>query len=57
MLMVLRDEAFLRMNIDDWIQVLEPKVQGTCNLHELTRARDVDLDFFVLFSSLSGIVG
>jgi hypothetical protein len=55
--MVLRDEAFLRMNIDDWIQVLEPKVQGTCNLHELTRARDVDLDFFVLFSSLSGIVG
>ncbi|KAM4068012.1 KR domain-containing protein [Hirsutella rhossiliensis] len=32
-----------------------PKVYGAWHLHQLTR--DIDLDFFVMFSSVSGIMG
>lgn len=55
--MVLRDVAFPRMRIYDWNQAIEPKVRGTWNLHEISRSRNADLDFFVLFSSLSGLIG
>ncbi|KAF2267503.1 hypothetical protein CC78DRAFT_490418 [Lojkania enalia] len=55
MSMVLRDRALLQLTYDDWNTTLAPKVDGTWNLH---RAFDkIDLDFFVLFSSISGIVG
>jgi NAD(P)-dependent dehydrogenase (short-subunit alcohol dehydrogenase family) len=57
MSMILRDDAFTRMAINDWNSVTEPKVRGTWNLHNATLSRATDLDFFVLFSSLSGIVG
>ena len=36
-------------------QVFAPKVLGAWNLHQLTRK--MDLDFFVLFSSLAGVMG
>ncbi|MFF2331950.1 MULTISPECIES: beta-ketoacyl synthase N-terminal-like domain-containing protein, partial [unclassified Streptomyces] len=35
--------------------VLRPKVEAALNLHELTR--DMDLDAFILFSSVAGIFG
>nr|AOO87090.1 polyketide synthase [Alternaria alternantherae] len=35
--------------------VFSPKVQGAWNLHMLTQ--DMDLDMFVMFSSISGIIG
>lgn len=57
MSMVLRDEAFQRMSLEDWTTVVAPKVRGTWHLHEATLAASVDLDFFVLFSSLSGVLG
>jgi hypothetical protein len=57
MSMVLRDQMFDSMNIQDWNAVTQPKVQGTWNLHHAALAGNVDLDFFLLFSSLSGIVG
>jgi aryl carrier-like protein len=57
MSMVLRDQAFEKMTLDDWTRATEPKVKGTWNLHEATLARGVELDFFILFSSLSGILG
>jgi acyl carrier protein len=42
------------MGFDDWSTVVAPKVQGTWNLHN---AISSELDFFILCSSLSGIVG
>ncbi|KAI0005181.1 hypothetical protein F4779DRAFT_633577 [Xylariaceae sp. FL0662B] len=55
--MVLRDRAFSQMTIDDWDCVTAPKIRGTWNLHNISCARGIDLDFFILFSSLSGIMG
>jgi KR domain/Phosphopantetheine attachment site len=41
------------MTYDDWITAIRPKVDGTWNLHHALK----ELDFFVLFSSVSGLVG
>ena len=57
MSMVLRDQMFEGMSFEDWEAVTEPKVRGTWNLHDVTTERGVDLDMFILFSSLSGIGG
>ncbi|KAI1820897.1 hypothetical protein F4861DRAFT_545132 [Xylaria intraflava] len=56
MSMVLRDQRFSLMTIEDWNNAVQPKILGTWNLHEAC-AQGVDLDFFLLFSSLSGIIG
>ncbi|MEM9568642.1 MAG: beta-ketoacyl reductase, partial [Cyanobacteria bacterium P01_E01_bin.34] len=40
---------------DTLLQVLRPKIVGTCVLHDLTQ--ELDLDFFVLFSSIAAIWG
>ncbi|MEU7190516.1 type I polyketide synthase, partial [Streptomyces sp. NPDC045369] len=37
--------------------VLRPKVDAAWNLHELTRDLGLELDTFVLFSSIAGVVG
>jgi acyl transferase domain-containing protein/NADPH:quinone reductase-like Zn-dependent oxidoreductase/SAM-dependent methyltransferase len=52
--MVLADTGVLMMDIDKWNTAVQPKVQGTWNLHNILPA---DLDFFVMASSLSGICG
>ncbi|KAF1843632.1 polyketide synthase [Cucurbitaria berberidis CBS 394.84] len=57
MSMVLRDTAFANMSWDDWRAATECKVQGTWNLHEASIDAGNKLDFFVMFSSVSGIVG
>lgn len=43
------------MNQAEWANVLLPKVQGSWNLHQVTQTEH--LDFFVSFSSISGILG
>ena len=55
--MVLRDQAFTRMSLGEWEKAVSPKVQGTWNLHDETLAAGAQLDFFVLFSSMSGTFG
>ncbi|CRG87956.1 Lovastatin nonaketide synthase [Talaromyces islandicus] len=52
--MVLRDVTLQDMTFEDWTTAVAPKVQGTWNLHN---ALSSDLDFFILCSSYSGIVG
>lgn len=52
--MVLRDISLSDMTFADWTTAVAPKVQGTWNLHEAITS---ELDFFILCSSYSGIVG
>ena len=42
------------MSYDDWKTSVNPKVQGSWNLHSLL---PTGMDFFILLSSISGIVG
>ncbi|MCP3804304.1 beta-ketoacyl reductase [Allokutzneria sp. A3M-2-11 16] len=51
--MVLDDRTILDLDEERFERVLAPKVLGAWNLHELTG----DLDFFVLYSSASNIIG
>lgn len=51
---VAKDIAFEKMSPQQWRETVLPKVSGSWNLHQqLPR----DLDFFVLFSSATGVVG
>lgn len=43
--------------MSDWNSATAPKVAGTWNLHNVTHDSGIALDFFLLFSSLSGIMG
>ncbi|KIW12217.1 hypothetical protein PV08_09493 [Exophiala spinifera] len=52
--MVLRDVLFENMTHKQWTESIQPKVQGTWNLHQsLPR----DLDFFIILSSFAGVFG
>lgn len=52
---VLRDRVLERMTAEDWQLPLRTKMYGTRNLDEAFRSSS--LDFFVMLSSLSGVVG
>ncbi|KAH0565584.1 putative Hybrid PKS-NRPS biosynthetic cluster [Trichoglossum hirsutum] len=53
--MILSDQIFSDMSLEDFNSVLKPKVEGTKNLDELFS--EESLEFFVLFSSLACIIG
>ena len=42
------------MSFEQWTACIKPKVQGSFNLHKLLPS---ELDFFILLSSISGIIG
>jgi acyl transferase domain-containing protein/acyl carrier protein len=52
---MLQDAMLQRQTWESFSQVMAPKVQGTWNLHALTQ--DVELDFFVCFSSVAALLG
>jgi len=52
---VLDDGAILRLSWERFMKVLAPKMWGAWNLHQLTR--QMPLDFFILFSSSTGLFG
>ncbi|KAJ8131580.1 hypothetical protein O1611_g2046 [Lasiodiplodia mahajangana] len=52
--MVLKEIVFDDMTFDDWKAVTAPKVEGSWNLHS---ALPQGLDFFVMISSVQGILG
>ncbi|KAH8201344.1 hypothetical protein TruAng_004512 [Truncatella angustata] len=52
--MVLQDAVFENMTFAQWDLAARSKVQTSWNLHRLLPA---NLDFFLLFSSLAGVVG
>ncbi|KAJ0322305.1 hypothetical protein Brms1b_002104 [Colletotrichum noveboracense] len=56
--MVLQDTNITDMTFEQWQTTVDPKVQGTWNLHNaLQQYQSEPLDFFFLFSSLSGLGG
>lgn len=42
------------MSYDDWVAAIDPKIAGSWNLHKLLPD---NLEFFIMLSSTSGIVG
>ena len=52
---ILDDSSLLNLTKDQFERVLAPKVNGAWHLHELTK--EMNLDFFVLFSSSAGLFG
>ena len=52
---VIRDNFILKKTKAEFEQVLAPKVEGVINLDQATK--ELDLDFFVLFSSVAGAIG
>lgn len=45
------------MTIDEYHQALACKIQGTWNLHNAAKNLNLNLDFFTMLSSISGVVG
>lgn len=53
--MVLRDTSIQQMTYENLTDVIKPKVNGSIHLDRIFH--DVDLDFFVLISSINCVVG
>uniref|UniRef100_A0A8H7KF45 Carrier domain-containing protein n=1 Tax=Bionectria ochroleuca TaxID=29856 RepID=A0A8H7KF45_BIOOC len=53
---VLQDSFVEKMTLDDWKYTTQSKVAGAWNLHNQFNLPG-DLDFFVLFSSINGVLG
>ncbi|KAL4746464.1 hypothetical protein BDW72DRAFT_210414 [Aspergillus terricola var. indicus] len=54
--MVLQDVLFTAMTHEQFVAAIEPKVQGTLLLDELFY-KDTTLDFFIVASSISSVIG
>ena len=52
---VLNDSAFLLQNWSRYKAVLEPKIKGAWQLHQLSQQDD--LDFFLMYSSVASLLG
>ncbi|KAL2846914.1 hypothetical protein BJY01DRAFT_213165 [Aspergillus pseudoustus] len=55
--MALEVTALADMSFEQWQKSFAPKVQGTWNLHNSLLGHSHIVDYFVLFSSLSGLIG
>ncbi|KXT11738.1 hypothetical protein AC579_5038 [Pseudocercospora musae] len=52
--MVLQDSVFDNMTFEQWTRSTAPKIQGSWNLHQHFPR---DMDFFIMLSSMAGIIG
>ncbi|ROW10618.1 hypothetical protein VMCG_01994 [Cytospora schulzeri] len=55
--MVLRDRPFDSMTLEEYHQAVGCKIQGTWNLHKAAEKLNLELDFFTMLSSISGVIG
>ncbi|PSN67767.1 lovastatin nonaketide synthase [Corynespora cassiicola Philippines] len=53
--MILKDKLFDNMEVSDWTQVIESKVQGAWNFHHALKS--TALDFFIVYSSSAAAIG
>ncbi|KAK5993535.1 Highly reducing polyketide synthase gloL [Cladobotryum mycophilum] len=54
--MKLKDMSFQSMLPGDWSTVMAPKADGAINLHQSLLEAGQDLDFFILTSSMAGVM-
>jgi acyl transferase domain-containing protein/NADPH:quinone reductase-like Zn-dependent oxidoreductase/acyl carrier protein len=54
---VLDDQPYAQLTGESLRRVLEPKAHGAVNLHEAVVQAGLDLDYFVLYSSVSAVTG
>ncbi|MEC0760749.1 SDR family NAD(P)-dependent oxidoreductase [Bacillus atrophaeus] len=52
---IIKDNYIIKKTQEEFIEVLEPKVSGIVNIDEASA--DLDMDFFIIFSSISGSLG
>lgn len=52
-----QDINLAEMSFDSWSSTVDTKVLGTWNLHEVLLEESQAVDFFIMFSSYSGLVG
>jgi acyl transferase domain-containing protein len=52
---ILDDSTVMQLDQQRFLAVMAPKVLGAWHLHHLTR--DIPVDYFVLFSSIAGLLG
>ncbi len=52
---IIKDSFIIKKTIEEFLEVLAPKVEGLINLDEMTK--DMNLDFVILFSSIAGAFG
>ncbi|KIA75675.1 putative polyketide synthase protein [Aspergillus ustus] len=55
--MVLHDKPYEMMDASSYRKCIAPKVQGAWNLHHAAAELKLQLDFFTLLSSISGVIG
>ncbi|PPJ57411.1 hypothetical protein CBER1_01404 [Cercospora berteroae] len=55
--MLVADEGFENMSLEQWHRASDPKVKGAWYLHEAVTEAGFDLDFFLFLSSMSGLNG
>ena len=53
---ILSDKTLLNLQSEDYLASLKPKLYGALHLHQLT-LESTDLDFFIVFSAATSIVG
>ncbi|KAJ6441489.1 56kDa selenium binding protein (SBP56) [Purpureocillium lavendulum] len=57
MSMVLQDRAFLKLTLNDWQAAVVPKIDAAWAVHNALESTKTSLDFMVLYSSLSAVMG
>ncbi|KAI3321634.1 PKSKA1 [Xylariaceae sp. AK1471] len=55
--MVLRDRPFDSMTVQEYHEAVAPKIHGTWNLHNTAIKLNLNLEFFTMLSSISGVAG
>ncbi|CAD6441950.1 228653fb-a531-47f2-9fd6-a60750073651 [Sclerotinia trifoliorum] len=55
--MALDEALFTQMTWKRWHTSINPKVNGTWNLHKSLAGKEIDLDFFLMMSSIAGTIG
>ncbi|KAK8056992.1 hypothetical protein PG996_010929 [Apiospora saccharicola] len=55
--MVLKDKLLSDMSLEQWHAAIRPKVDGSWNLHHVLSGPGPGLDFFILLSSATGVIG